>query len=376
MVKNVHTVRSCLNAYKWTLLTPKLNQASNGSTITAKYGTLTIGADGTYTYDVNELSPALIALPQGSTVSETFTYTISDGKGGTASSTLTITINGGNNAPTAVNDFKYENEVALNNVQATGNVKTNDSDIDTGDSFSVVQASGGQTLSGSPTTVTSAGVSQMTGTASYTYNSAIFKTGQQTSSVGLQVYVDGVATGVYVKTVEGSGSKTVTFRYADGTDATVLLTTASTVTFSSNGTVFVAAGAVDTLGTPSSTIFYLNNPTGTLTQGALVTGEGVASGTTVSAINGNYITLSAAATTGTTSTTLGNGETLSFLTGAIYGTYGYLNLRADGSYTYILTKDVPNSTLVDDYCATHGGRRPGKHGLGRARRIAVGLPWC
>ncbi len=62
------------------------------------YGTLVLAADGTYTYYLNEDHAAVNALGVGQSLSETFSYTATDGAL-SASSTLTITIFGTNDAP-------------------------------------------------------------------------------------------------------------------------------------------------------------------------------------------------------------------------------------------------------------------------------------
>jgi VCBS repeat-containing protein len=62
---------------------------SGGSaTIKGAYGTLTIHADGSYTY----LANANISLPADGVVQDTFTFSISDGHGNTGSATLAITV--------------------------------------------------------------------------------------------------------------------------------------------------------------------------------------------------------------------------------------------------------------------------------------------
>ncbi|MHC5112226.1 MAG: beta strand repeat-containing protein [Planctomycetota bacterium] len=68
------------------------------------YGTLTLNADGSYTYNLDETDAAVIALDDGETLVETYTYTINDGSTKTDTATLTITINGTNDGPVAVND--------------------------------------------------------------------------------------------------------------------------------------------------------------------------------------------------------------------------------------------------------------------------------
>ena len=60
---------------------------SNGTQIVGTYGTLTVGADGSYTYTADQAAADDIA--DGSSETDVFTYTVSDG---TASDTATITI--------------------------------------------------------------------------------------------------------------------------------------------------------------------------------------------------------------------------------------------------------------------------------------------
>jgi probable HAF family extracellular repeat protein/VCBS repeat-containing protein len=62
--------------------------ANVGRSIAGRYGTLTLNADGSYSYTENFLG-RLLSLINFSAV-DTFSYTVSDGHGGTASSTLTF----------------------------------------------------------------------------------------------------------------------------------------------------------------------------------------------------------------------------------------------------------------------------------------------
>ncbi|MCT7655922.1 VCBS domain-containing protein [Oceanimonas sp. NS1] len=74
-----------------------------GSVLVGQYGSLTLNADGTYSYVVDESNADVQALRQsGQTLSESFTYTVTDSAGLTDSATLTITIDGRNDAPVAV----------------------------------------------------------------------------------------------------------------------------------------------------------------------------------------------------------------------------------------------------------------------------------
>ncbi len=71
-----------------------------GQSYTGTYGSVTVFPDGTYTYTLNDTLPAVIALPQGGTLTDTFVYTVTDFAGlATANANLVITINGRNEAP-------------------------------------------------------------------------------------------------------------------------------------------------------------------------------------------------------------------------------------------------------------------------------------
>lgn len=112
-----------------------------GSALQGAYGSLTLNADGTYSYAVADTSTAVQALrTPDQTLADTFSYTVRDAAGATATTTLTLTIQGANDAPVAVADARRvgENESVLINVLA------NDTDVDAGDTLRLVSlATGG-----------------------------------------------------------------------------------------------------------------------------------------------------------------------------------------------------------------------------------------
>jgi autoaggregation protein RapA/B/C len=61
---------------------PLLYIPNDGGTVTfdGKYGSITIGRDGNFTYDVDETDPDVIALDPGEQLSDFFTYKIWDGQ--------------------------------------------------------------------------------------------------------------------------------------------------------------------------------------------------------------------------------------------------------------------------------------------------------
>jgi VCBS repeat-containing protein len=97
------------------------------------YGTLTLNANGTYSYTPYASTQSL-AL--GQNVTDTFTYTVSDGTL-TDTGTLTITIAGRNDAPVANPDTASAGE----NQTISVNVLANDTDVDNGAVLTVTAAS-------------------------------------------------------------------------------------------------------------------------------------------------------------------------------------------------------------------------------------------
>uniref|UniRef100_UPI0031F5A527 VCBS domain-containing protein n=1 Tax=Shewanella algae TaxID=38313 RepID=UPI0031F5A527 len=80
----------------WDSVTPGADGASvsNAGTLTGNYGTLTLNADGSYTYTLDNSNPAVQALDSTESLTETFTYEVLDDDGDSDSAQLTITING------------------------------------------------------------------------------------------------------------------------------------------------------------------------------------------------------------------------------------------------------------------------------------------
>ena len=64
---------------------------SSGTEVTGTYGTLTIGADGSYTYVADQ--DAADNIGSGSSETDVFTYTVWDGAA-TDTGTITITVSG------------------------------------------------------------------------------------------------------------------------------------------------------------------------------------------------------------------------------------------------------------------------------------------
>lgn len=94
-----------------------------GTALAGDYGALTLSANGTYTYNLDILDPAVIALSANATLTDTFTYTVIDADGDTATATITISITGANDFPVARADTNWVLDgVSGSDPSAVGNV--------------------------------------------------------------------------------------------------------------------------------------------------------------------------------------------------------------------------------------------------------------
>jgi len=120
-----------------------------GTALVGTYGSLVLNADGSYTYTIDNTKSAVQALKAGQQVTEVFSYTgANTGATQSGSANLVITINGTNDAPVAVADTATAVEKggvsnAIAGTDPSGNVLTNDTDVDTGDTKTVSAISGG-----------------------------------------------------------------------------------------------------------------------------------------------------------------------------------------------------------------------------------------
>jgi len=103
--------------------------------ITALGNAVSMDAAGNLVFDIGDRYQS---LAQGETLTDTFSYTITDTAGATSSAQVSMTIAGVNDAPVAVADTATVQE-DLSTV-ATGNVLANDSDVDRGTVLSVADA--------------------------------------------------------------------------------------------------------------------------------------------------------------------------------------------------------------------------------------------
>src|SRR5205814_180658 len=94
---------------------------SVGNAVSGTYGSVARKGAGSYTYVLGNANAAVNALNAGQTLSDAFTYQVSDGAGGFDTTSLTITIHGTDDNPVAVADTGSANEawiMAVSNATA------------------------------------------------------------------------------------------------------------------------------------------------------------------------------------------------------------------------------------------------------------------
>ena len=116
-----------------------------GQPLDGAWGSLTLNADGSYTYTPNA---AAQALDDSESQVDVFTYTVTDPSGLTSTTTLTLTVTGRNDAPVAIDDSATTPE----DTPVTINVLGNDSDPD-GEPLTITEINGQPVVPGTPITL-------------------------------------------------------------------------------------------------------------------------------------------------------------------------------------------------------------------------------
>ncbi|WNV09235.1 VCBS domain-containing protein [Tardiphaga sp. 709] len=228
-----------------------------GSTLTGAHGSLVLNANGTYTYVIDETDAQVQALNVNGTITDTFTYTVRDPSGAIDTAQLTITINGANDAPVATDDTGSATEKGgvsngSGGVTATGNVRTNDSDVDNTTSSLVISAvrTGAEAGTGTAGTVGSSlagqyGSLKLNSDGSYTYTVTETNSTVQALNVGQSV------TETFTYTVRDAGGLTDTAQLVITINGA---NDAAVITGNVTGSVTEASGVANaTPGIPTAT---------------------------------------------------------------------------------------------------------------------------
>jgi VCBS repeat-containing protein len=344
--------------------------SANGAVVTGLYGTLTLGADGSYRYVVNDTNAQVQALRTASdTLVDTFTYRMTDASGAASTTTLSVTIQGANDAPVARDDYNTAKEslqtsgaYGTNDPQgslATGNVLTNDTDVDRGDTKTVADLAGNAVVGTVSTTTTAASLVFIPGTTfspvgngdeawllvNGTYRAIFTSTGTQITATG---GYDSAA-----RTIPLSGAP-ASYYDASAPGGRVAITTLEnqTIGFKNSSSITtepdsgsMKKGTVSTsqsLGTSTVTLTP-SSTTGLIATGMLVSGSGVPDGTLVQSVTYDSAGTPTAIVLNKTisSTAQANLSFYATVGSTITGRHGTLQLNADGSYIYTPTANNP-----------------------------------
>ncbi len=337
-------------------VTSGTTSTSSPAIVTGLYGTLKIGANGTYIYEVDNSNAQVQALrTTANTLTETFTYTMADSGGLTAASTLTVVIKGSNDAPAAVDDRDTVQETSTATGASpvyygitTGDVLINDTDVDAGDTESVGKVSifaDGISPAASGTTITLSSSASPSLNNNYVY------------------YLNG-ATKVFLKNASNNEVKVASYSGSTVTLDSVVVTSIPT------GTTLYFVSNVNS-GTPQDSATYSSSSsrsasdrvsTGTMTAslvaGMEVIGTGIPTGTYIGTVDtaNSRITLVDGSSNAVT-VLLSSTQSLEFRRDAgqvLTGRYGQLTLDSNGSYTYKLTSTALNSgqTYTEEFTYT------------------------
>ncbi len=290
---------------------------SVGSSVSGSYGSITINSDGSYSYAVDNSNATVQSLRTSSdTINDVFSYTVTDSAGTTSTAQITVTIEGRNDAPGAVDDTHVAVEAGgVSNGSAgtnpTGNLLSNDTDIDAGDSKTVSGVAAGSVAS----------------TSGNVGNSVTGSYGAITIN----------ADGTYSYTVDNSNAAVQALRTAGDTLQDVFSYT-MTDTAGSTSTTQIT---VTIQGANDAPVAFTENVTA-------VEAGGVNNGTAGTDATGNVLTNDTDVDMGDTKTVSGVAAGVvcsasGSVATSVAGSYGSINIAANGAYTY--TVDNSNSTV-------------------------------
>ncbi|URX61645.1 VCBS domain-containing protein [Luteibacter anthropi] len=302
-----------------------------GSGVAGTYGTLTLNADGSYTYAVDNANPTVNALKDGQTLTETYSYTIVDADGDSSTTTLTITIHGHTDGTPSIVPVDGNGAATGHATVIEAGLANHDGTQTTGGSIDLTAADGlaGVTIGG--TSLTLAQLDALNNgqpVTIHTPDGTLVLTGfNPTTSVG---GVPTAGTLTYTYTLDHSVP-----RQGGGTDTIALQVIDAGGGTASGALVVNIVDDVPTARPDTATVHE---------DGAPVTGNVITGGAGADRIGADANPLPVAgvvhgASNGPVSGNVGSG---------VAGTYGTLTLNADGSYTYALDNANPRVNALKD----------------------------
>ena len=307
-----------------------VNGGNPGEAVNGTYGTLTLNADGTYTYTLN----AGVDVPKGGTATENFTYTIMDKDGDTSEATLTITIKGDENVPVVTVDTPEPGDANIMVDEGKQPEHGGEGHAQSGSGSFTVQ------LNGEDGVITVGGENGWTVTV----------TGDSAAVTGSVVTVNGVAVTVTGATQAADGTWTVNYEYeltgpqTHGPDGS-----ATDASLTGEIAISVTDATGDTDSGKLTVEVHDDVPVAKADSVTLTEAAAQAGGSGASVLANDVFGADAPADKTVTSI---EGGTLGQ---PVDGKHGKLTLNADGTYTYTLNAgvDVPKGgTATENFTYT------------------------
>ncbi|KAF1004473.1 MAG: hypothetical protein GAK28_03995 [Luteibacter sp.] len=308
-----------------------------GTGVVGNYGTLTLNADGSYSYVLDNANPTVNALKDGQSLTETYSYTIVDGDGDTSTTTLTITIHGhtdggpsvtphpGNGTNTGGDATVWESGLTPDSPTGESRTASDTITISTPDGLSSVTV-GGVTL----TTAQLAALSNGTPVSVVTPRGTLLLTDFTPTSVVGGSVLEGTLS--YTYTLDGA----IHQPGVDHSTDTIALTVNDAGGGSANGNLVVNIVNDRPTARPDTADIDEDGPS---IGGNVVTGGPGADRVGADANPTPVTGVVAGNVTGPLSGHVGTG---------VVGNYGTLTLNADGSYSYVLDNANPTVNALKD----------------------------
>lgn len=301
-----------------------------GSALAGTYGSLTLNADGSYSYKLNNEDPRIQGLDSDDTLTEVFTYTITDGDGDPSTTTLTITINGA------------DDRITINGLNAQGpDLIVDEDDLSDGSSPNAPAL----TQTGSFTVNGLDGIASIRIEGTEAFVGQSFSTAYGTFTItSISAPANGTATSIVVGYSYVLTDNTAHANAGGENFITELFDVDVTDTDGSTDSNQVEVRIIDDVSTASPDTDIIAGGSNAPATGNVITdaapgdlGDSDA-GADVAGADGVTVT----AVSGVAAGTVG---------GATNGQYGVLTLNADGSYSYVRNDGTPGN-VIDTFTYT------------------------
>ena len=305
-----------------------------GSGVTGTYGTLTLNADGSYSYALDNANPTVNALKDGESLTDTYTYTITDADGDTSTATLTITIHGRTDGQPIIGPAGDTGGAGGHASVDEAGLADNDGSQATHGSIDVTAGDGLSSVTVGGTTLTTEQLTALSGGSPVTIHTpdgTLVLTGfQPTATVG-DVPTAGTISYTYTLDHPTSGPNVADTIALSVTDAGGDTTTGALVVDIAND--------VPTAHDDTATIVQDSGQTST--GGNVFAGTGTHDGADRIGADG---AAEGGPLTGVVSQNTGHGGTIG---GSSQGEFGTLVLNADGTYSYKVDTANPKVSALD-----------------------------